>query len=87
MLPLKNGAHANHSDFYNGIRSLPNDIKELGYRACLVNKERINLAENARYQPTKRRLGREIDSWMATTHDRGVQSEWESLRRYPIREN
>ena len=24
MLPLKNGAHANHSGFFDGVRSLPN---------------------------------------------------------------
>ncbi len=41
MMPLKNGAHANHSGFYDGIKSLPNYMNELGYRACLVNKDGI----------------------------------------------
>lgn len=41
MLPLKNGAHPNHSGFYDGIRSLPNFMKQLGYRTALFNKDGI----------------------------------------------
>ncbi len=41
MMPLKNGAHANHSGFYDGVKSLPNYMHDLGYRACLVNKDGI----------------------------------------------
>ncbi len=41
MYPLRNGAHANHSGFYDGVRSLPNYMKALGYRACLINKDGI----------------------------------------------
>jgi len=41
MYPLKNGAHPNHSGFYDGIKSLPNYMKELGYRACIVGKDGI----------------------------------------------
>lgn len=41
MVPLKNGAHANHSGFYDGVKSLPNYMKELGYRAALFNKDGI----------------------------------------------
>lgn len=41
MLPLKNGAHPNHSGFLNGVKSLPNYMGELGYRACLINKDGI----------------------------------------------
>jgi uncharacterized sulfatase len=41
MMPLKNGAHANHSGFYDGVKSLPNYMKDFGYRACLVNKDGI----------------------------------------------
>jgi uncharacterized sulfatase len=41
MLPLKNGAHANHSGFNDGVKSLPNFMKQLGYRACIVNKDGI----------------------------------------------
>jgi len=41
MMPLKNGAHANNSGFYDGVKSMPNYMKDLGYRACLVNKDGI----------------------------------------------
>lgn len=41
MYPLKNGAHANHSGFYDGVKSLPNYMKELNYRACIVGKDGI----------------------------------------------
>jgi len=41
MLPLKNGAHPNHSGFFDGVKSLPNYMKELGYRAALINKDGI----------------------------------------------
>ena len=46
MLPLKNGAHANHSGFFDGVKSLPNYMKELGYRALLVNKDGIRKASD-----------------------------------------
>jgi N-sulfoglucosamine sulfohydrolase len=41
MYPLKNGAHPNHSGFFNGVKSLPNYMKELNYRACIVGKDGI----------------------------------------------
>ena len=41
MYPLRNGCHANHSGFYDGIESLPNYMKELGYRCCIVDKDGI----------------------------------------------
>ena len=41
MYPLKNGAHPNHSGFYDGVKSMPNYMKELGYRACIVGKDGI----------------------------------------------
>ncbi|MBD3377675.1 sulfatase-like hydrolase/transferase [candidate division KSB1 bacterium] len=41
MYPIQNGAHANHSGFKDGVKSLPNYMKELGYRACIVGKDGI----------------------------------------------
>ena len=41
MYPLRNGAHPNHAGFKNGVKSLPNYMKELGYRACLAGKDGI----------------------------------------------
>lgn len=46
MYPLRNGAHANHSGFHDGIKSLPNYMKELGYRACLAGKDGIQRASD-----------------------------------------
>jgi uncharacterized sulfatase len=39
--PLKNGVHANHSGYFDGIKSLPNYMKELGYRAVISGKDGI----------------------------------------------
>lgn len=41
MYPLRNGAHPNHAGFKNGVKSLPNYMKKLGYRACLAGKDGI----------------------------------------------
>ncbi len=41
MYPLKNGAHANHSGFFDGVKSLPNYMQELGYRAVISGKDGI----------------------------------------------
>jgi N-sulfoglucosamine sulfohydrolase len=41
MYPLRNGAHPNHSGFIDGIKSLPNYMKDAGYRACIVGKDGI----------------------------------------------
>jgi uncharacterized sulfatase len=41
MYPLKNGAHSNHSGFYDGVKSLPNYMQEIDYRACIVGKDGI----------------------------------------------
>ncbi|MGI9319856.1 MAG: sulfatase family protein [Thiogranum sp.] len=39
--PLKNGVHPNHSGYFDGIKSLPNYMKELGYRAIISGKDGI----------------------------------------------
>lgn len=41
LYPIQNGAHANHSGFKDGVQSLPNYMKDLGYRACIVGKDGI----------------------------------------------
>jgi len=47
--PIKNGAHPNHSGFKAGIRSMPNYMKDLGYRTALVGKDGIKF-KNAQYR-------------------------------------
>ena len=41
LYPLRNGAHPNHSGFKDGVKSLPNYMKGLNYRAALVGKDGI----------------------------------------------
>ncbi len=36
--PVRNGAYPNHSEIYQGIRTLPVYMKELGYRVGLIGK-------------------------------------------------
>lgn len=38
IYPVRNGAHPNHSRVYDGIRSLPHYVKQLGYRTAIVGK-------------------------------------------------
>lgn len=41
MVPLKNGAHPNHSGYFDGVKSLPNYMQELHYRAAIFNKDGV----------------------------------------------
>ena len=41
MVPSRNGVHANHSGLLDGVTSLPNYMKELGYRACIANQDGV----------------------------------------------
>lgn len=36
--PVRNGAYPNHSEIYEGIRTLPTYMKDLGYNAALIGK-------------------------------------------------
>ena len=38
MYPVRNGAHPNHSRVYDGVKSLPNYLRPLGYRVAIVGK-------------------------------------------------
>lgn len=49
LYPVKNGAHPNHSGFKPGIRSMPNYMRDLGYRTALVGKDGIKF-KNALYK-------------------------------------
>lgn len=38
LMPFRNGAHANHSGIKNGIKTLPDYLKEVGYRVGIAGK-------------------------------------------------
>lgn len=40
--PVRNGAYPNHSQIYDGIKTLPVYMKELGYRVALIGKKHFN---------------------------------------------
>lgn len=42
MYPIKNGAHPNHSGLKKDIPSMPNIMRDLGYKTCLVGKEGVH---------------------------------------------
>ena len=42
MYPIKNGAHPNHSGLKEGIPSMPNIMRKLGYKTGLVGKEGVH---------------------------------------------
>ncbi len=42
MYPIKNGAHPNHSGLKEGITSMPNIMRDLGYKTGLVGKEGVH---------------------------------------------
>lgn len=45
MMPFRNGAHANHSGIKENIRTLPNYLKELGYRVAIAGKYHLGPME------------------------------------------
>ena len=42
MYPIKNGAHPNHSGLKENILSMPNIMREYGYKSALVGKEGVH---------------------------------------------
>ncbi|MDB4512253.1 sulfatase [Arenicella sp.] len=45
IYPIRNGAHPNHSQVYEGVKSLPHILSPLGYRVAIVGKRHEAPAE------------------------------------------
>lgn len=45
IYPIRNGAHPNHSQVYEGVKSLPHHLRPLGYRVAIVGKRHEAPAE------------------------------------------
>ncbi len=45
LYPVRNGAHPNHSQVYDGVKSIPHYLKPLGYRVGIVGKRHEAPAE------------------------------------------
>lgn len=83
MYPLRNGAHANHSGFHNGIKSLPNYMKELSYRACLGGKDGIQRASDLYKWEFKIQKGEEhVPGADEPKHDRHRKSDFPAIEKF-----
>src|SRR5690242_15274815 len=45
LYPFRNGAHANHSLIHDGVKTLPQYMRELGYRTVIAGKTHIGPRE------------------------------------------
>jgi arylsulfatase A-like enzyme len=53
MYPFRNGAHANHSWINEGVQTLPNYMKQLGYRVVIAGKTHIGPREQFPFEYLK----------------------------------
>lgn len=83
MYPLRNGAHANHSGFYDGIKSLPNYMKDLGYRACLGGKDGIQQPSDLYHWETKiEKTDEHVPGADEPKHDRHRKSDLPAIEKF-----
>ncbi len=83
MYPLKNGAHPNHSGFYDGVKSLPNYMKELGYRACIVGKDGIQKPSDLyRWEFRIKKSDELVPGADEPKHDRHRKSRFDEIEKF-----
>jgi uncharacterized sulfatase len=88
MYPLKNGAHANHSGFYDGVKSLPNYMKELGYRACIAGKDGIQKPSNLyEWDIRIKKSDEHVPGADEPKHDRHRKSRFDDIEKFVGSEN
>lgn len=83
LYPVKNGAHPNHSGFKPGIRSLPNYMKDLGYRTALVGKDGIKF-KNALYQwdTTIKKSDDQVPGANEPKHERHKKTDYSAIETF-----
>ena len=83
LYPIKNGAHPNHSGFKPGIKSMPNYMKELGYRTALVGKDGIKF-KNANYKWDSyiKKSEELVPGAESPLHDRHRKTDYAAMERF-----
>lgn len=83
MYPLKNGAHSNHSGFFDGVKSLPNYMKELDYRACIVGKDGIQKPSDLYEWEFRIKKSKEhVPGANEPKHDRHRKSRFDEIEKF-----
>jgi N-sulfoglucosamine sulfohydrolase len=83
MYPLKNGAHPNHSGFYNGVKSMPNYMKEIGYRACIVGKDGIQKPSDLyEWEFRIKKSDEQVPGADEPKHDRHKKSRFDKIEKF-----
>jgi N-sulfoglucosamine sulfohydrolase len=83
LYPVKNGAHPNHSGFKPGIKSLPNYMKELGYRTALVGKDGIKFKNEIYKLDSYIKKSKElVPGAVSPLHDRHLKTDYAAMERF-----
>jgi uncharacterized sulfatase len=83
MYPLRNGAHPNHAGFKNGVKSLPNYMKESGYRACLAGKDGIQRESDLyKWEFKIEKTEEHVPGANEPQHDRHRKSDLDAIEKF-----
>ena len=83
LYPMRNGAHPNHSGFRDGVKSLPNYMAELGYRAAIAGKDGIQRPSDRYKWETRIRKTRErVPGADEPKHDRHRKSDFAAIEAF-----
>ena len=78
---IRNINHSIEHPAHPGLRSLPEEL----YDIQVDPREQNNLADISQYQAVKKILSAKVNRWMRETNDHGIESEMETLRKYPAK--
>jgi len=83
LYPLRNGAHPNHAGFKDGVKSLPNYMEELGYRAALAGKDGIQRPSDLYHWETKiEKTDEHVPGANEPKHDRHRKSDMAAIEKF-----